>query len=612
MIKILLPVLIWVSAVILWNAVELPNTYFAPKPEYPNAEIYPFSDAQYFDIGAQYILLGHGVNNQVPTDRPMYMLLIAGYHLIAGQNYNRVIFVQICVLALLPVLLLYLGKKMESWLFGVALALVSIVVGIVSIQTASTISISNQKVLMSEWPTSLLLLLFTVLLFNLWDKRNQLKTKIYAVAAGGIITLAIMVRGNTLVVLMGVFVFSFIVFGSRKDWKYLLKSNLFMWTAVILVLLPYSIRTYQISGTPFFLEKIMNVINRSYSSKSFNLSDKTEPPYMQRKWVKNQGYNDLEKSSFVFQVGNHFAHNIIMSFMTYPTLPGVVPIDKLIEQPYWDSELAWQKQLAWYQWGMVGGNLVLLAVGISAAFSKHKWNGLLPLIIFLSYHASNGVSQTSGGRYLVPVDWALYLYYLLGIYTIIRFIVQGIVPNEQKEFPASLKSSNDIYWVILLIFFGFVGALPVVVDLIPDNIYKYSRVDIETSMSASSLDQNLTVFQSIADVDQLMSNGGSAISGLGLYPRFYYAGESDARSAYVPDMPNEYDRVYFLLLADTKIYQINLLQDQQSFRDFPNGDQLIVVGCDYIDYFDAFMVVDIDTGKVVSLRSSSAELSCMP
>jgi hypothetical protein len=420
------------------------------------------------------------------------------------------------------------------------------------------------------------------------------------------LAIAVMIRTNILVVMVAIGLYSILILVSKKRWKNWLISNVGFWVAALLVLLPYSIQTYRISGTPFFLEKIRNVIDRSYTSATQLGTSHHRSSLPQ---TIESGFQENEEDSLLFQVSNHFSHNLIMTFMAYPTIPGVVPLDRLVEQPYWDADQDWIGQLAWYQWGMVAINLVILAAGLSAAFTSWKWVGFTPLVIFLSYHVSNALARTSGGRYLIPVDWALHLYYVLGIVAIAAFVTRGRIPSPVNALSAVGDAPDPkVQWMklsVLIFAFGLLGASPVLVNLIPNKI-----IDV-TKPEAVTIVQNLDLDISSDNIDEFLNEGGGqVISGLSLYPRFYFPGESDASSAYVPYMPDEYQRVYFIILTGTKQVHVNLLQDQRSFNGFPHAEQLLVIGCDRGQYFDAFIVINLETSSLVAIRSPYSGESC--
>jgi len=60
-------------------------------------------------------------------------------------------------------------------------------------------------------------------------------------------------------------------------------------------------------------------------------------------------------------------------------------------------------------------NLGLVAFGIGTAFQSDRLRGLLPVGVLLLYLTANSLARTSGGRYVVPVDWILVAYYCVAM-----------------------------------------------------------------------------------------------------------------------------------------------------------------------------------------------------
>ncbi len=54
-------VLLWAAAAWFWTQTPMPRSYFAPGPYYPNQVYYPYSDAEIYDRGAQYVLHRPGI-----------------------------------------------------------------------------------------------------------------------------------------------------------------------------------------------------------------------------------------------------------------------------------------------------------------------------------------------------------------------------------------------------------------------------------------------------------------------------------------------------------------------------------------------------------------------
>jgi len=98
-------VAIWLGASILWLSQPVIPNASALKPHGPNFEVYPFNDAQTYDEFAQSALIGNGFGADRIPQRPLYIVFLIFAHVLVGQDYNNVIFIQTLVFAMFPVLL---------------------------------------------------------------------------------------------------------------------------------------------------------------------------------------------------------------------------------------------------------------------------------------------------------------------------------------------------------------------------------------------------------------------------------------------------------------------------------------------------------------------------
>ena len=82
----LLPLLIWLTAMIVWTAVPFRNGFFAPAGRAPNYETYPFSDGSFYGHYARAAAAGMGFKGDDIPPRPLYIAFLTGLHLLAGSQ----------------------------------------------------------------------------------------------------------------------------------------------------------------------------------------------------------------------------------------------------------------------------------------------------------------------------------------------------------------------------------------------------------------------------------------------------------------------------------------------------------------------------------------------
>ncbi len=110
----LLPIAIYVCAAVVWGLAPMQRHYFSLRPSAPSFEPFPFSDARTNDLGALSITNGQGIFFHDLTDKPLYMVFLAFLHLLGGDNYVWLIWLQVAALASIPVMLFMLGKQFHS------------------------------------------------------------------------------------------------------------------------------------------------------------------------------------------------------------------------------------------------------------------------------------------------------------------------------------------------------------------------------------------------------------------------------------------------------------------------------------------------------------------
>jgi hypothetical protein len=98
------------------------------------------------------------------------------------------------------------------------------------------------------------------------------------------------------------------------------------------------------------------------------------------------------------------------------SLPDIFTPDNLHQLSQKDpwGDHTWQGNLTAVQQLAAVVNLALLAIGLAWSWRRFRLAGLVPALVFLGYDLSLAVGATSGGRYVVPINWVAYFYYMLG------------------------------------------------------------------------------------------------------------------------------------------------------------------------------------------------------
>lgn len=108
-------------------------------------------------------------------------------------------------------------------------------------------------------------------------------------------------------------------------------------------------------------------------------------------------------------------------------------------------------------------NMALVSLGFGAMWARNRIASLLPVSFFLTYIFSNALAFTSGGRYIVPVDWIICIYYIARLLQIITWTLKwagwhisseilSFDPEPKFSLPQSSERFSGIISAFVLVF----------------------------------------------------------------------------------------------------------------------------------------------------------------
>ncbi len=461
----LIPILIYLIAALAWGLTPLLKHYFSLEPAAPSYQPFPYDDARIYDLGGISILRGYGIYFYKYTDKPLYHVFLAILHFFAGNNYWIMTWLQILVLAFIPVILFLLGEKFHSTAFGIFLSLVLIIRQRNAIVLSYTISSVNPRLFVSEEITLLGVALFAYLVF-LWIRDRKIWL---ALLCGGCIGAASLFRLNPLFLFPTGACLIVPVFW-RLGKKFLLRHLLVYALAFLILQIPWMISGVDSEGKPFLLKKFQDVINMRYGSinssiqglmyssmpemamaavnwegipELFHQSDSLQDLTVnENDWslLSQNIFSTLVKSENVshgtiYRFLDHLLHNFSTSVLSMPDSLIYDDLNHLSQRIYWSDTgiLVWRGDLPAVQTGLVFLNLILIAIGLGYSWIHHRWAGMIPMVIFIAYSLSLSAAMSSGGRYLIPMDWVFYFYYGLAIVVIIQFVYKVMAGKYQNR-----------------------------------------------------------------------------------------------------------------------------------------------------------------------------------
>lgn len=571
-----LPLLIYIFTLTLWLSQPINTSFTATSPRAPNFEIYPFSDPQIYTQYSQSALVGNGFLYPDVPSRPFYIAFLTWAHLIGGQNYNYVVIIQSLLLAFLPVILYLIGKEFGSRSLGLMLAIL-VAFRDVNANTAIPFAsnVSYSKLFLSEMPLALCISLCTLFVLR-WLKNNQ-KSVWMPLLIGSVLGVATLIRTQSIALIIVIIFFTFINITDRKQ---CLKSIFLLLLSLFITLTPHLTRNYIATGSLTLdntISQIMTMAMRwgeDLPAETFTKQkDESEADFSSRMMQVVIESLKRKPASIIQTATNHFLNSEIVSLMILPIRNEIhSPIELLIPQRmFWGS-------LKTNQLPIFSFYLFLFGLGIVIAFQRHKWLGLFPLALGLIYNVWTALFLSSGERFVIPLDWSILLYQLLGliglgtlILSFTRYANQSAsfwtwqLGAAQKVFQYTESSSRQkiIFTGIFILLFSIFT--PLTEFIFPK---KYELPSTQTVTQITGV---------------IPSDSEIIIYGRAVYPRYYESGEGEPETAKLGYEISETPRLVFFVVGTENSLVIFNLETVPEF--FPHASDVYLIGTFSEGYF---------------------------
>ncbi len=700
-IDLMIGVLLWLSAVILWTSIPITPNWFLTAPRQPNFEYYPNSDALSYDTSAQGLIAGNGLHfvNTPYIRRPLHAIYLTYLHLLAGQDYERLVFLQILVLAFLPVLLYALTKataRLQSRAAAVIAAGLLILREANAIAIAGTITASHVKLLMTDLPAALgtlcYLYAFVVWLQTLQDEQKQnhstsegkdkgagpARLGVAPLLVGGLLGIPTLIRPELGLMLVGSLAILLLALYRRP--KVFLQNSLLVVLGLSLALAPWVWRNWRLTGLIFLDSPSFRfeIISKRYKTSEELFSPEIEdnsqdaepqteegapppapkvaplapnlapgvqdplptPTPQTTETVPHTGYATSviqQTVDFVQQNGGEVlgfvtAHSLNSELQVVLGLPAAVRIDSLASflghrkidrlweeccslagyarrLPFW-RVLVWQGELPQQSLLPLAVNLFLITLGLVQAWRRGRWAGLAPMLLAGEHILVNAVFRNSGGRYVLPVSWVGLLYFSIGLAQVSQWglglfkkaapetEIDAAFPNsEARPGKAPLWRRPSFY--ALAVGIVLAGALlPLTESRFPP---RYTEA-VRSAMLQTFLQSEALSPEQSADLQTFLANGGQALAGRALYPRYYAAETGETGSKVL--RAKAYPRMSFYL-STPDFGRLLAMPVESRPPAFPNAVDVLVIACPGVKAPDVLAVGLFEDGKLQGLLARS-------
>lgn len=563
----LLPLLIWLCAVIVWTAIPNQNGFFSPAGRAPNYETYPFSDGSFYGHYARAAAAGMGLKGNDIPPRPLYIAFLTGLHLLSGNQYDRIIFFQTLVLGLLPVFVYLIGRDLHSAEAGLGAALLVILRETHAILSAPFgHNIATTKYFFADLPAALVCSAFIWLLIR-WQKqcKSPGQAARTALAAGCALGAMALIRTQSLCLLL---LLPFPLIPSlRHAPKQALRQLLFFGLALLFCIAPWLLRSYRITGRFVFDHPMTQTAEmaRSYNFEKADLSqlpDENDGAYTQRMTAFIAEMTRKHFPEIAHFVSVHFLNSEICGFRLFPLRDHMNDTGELMrsEEPFW--ELLDNADLKGYNLVFLGLGFLVWALGIAAAHQRSPHAGFIPLAAILIFNFSTAVGRYSAGRYLIPTDWIMMLYFALGLADLLSVFYRACGGNIRGM--ADPCGTGPSYGWTILCMVLIAAAIPVCDRLIPQTFVQEDPQTVEAQVG--------TLQTEYPAEDRLY------LHAIAVYPRWYDAGEGEPESAKQGYGAVDHGRLVFLTLAPGNFGTIEMpLDEAPAF--FPDGSEVRFSAC---------------------------------
>lgn len=563
--------LIWAGTFLLWFFT--PFTCFGdrPGPFPPNNICYPPVDDSYLSIGSHYTSLGSGVFNNWFTDKPFYMFFLALGQWIFGQRIDQYIVFQVIVISSAPALLFLLVRNWVSKSGSALLAILAAILGMNNIFLYSELDGANVFIENTELLTGFLLILFAISLTKHFSKKNDL---FYIFITGCLLGLATLTRMNPIFILP--LLIGVVFIHNRFDIRKGIKHTLVCLLGFFLIFSPWLFTAKDVNGNNYYSIKIEGVLDDRYQPGT--ASSGVEDEFHESPTNSSPGFS--EPQNFGNKIGNlfvYFLNNEAQSLAKLPINLTLYSMPVIYNQAVWTKSSdvpIWMVNYSFENIVVIFLNLLIIIYGISFVLRRFGISGIIPLIIQIGYYIGNGAAQTSGDRYLQPVDWVNLLYFSVGIYALAISMSSATYKFRNADFKETTTSTNTRFGhrrstigkvglSFLVLFLGL--------SLYLTNFLKDQTTTMESGQIITYAQNRMDTNSDLTGIDlnQFLKNPDSIIAeGIAFHARYY-------SSPLFFEQPNVFETT---ILGANKVLISNWIYEPEMV-EISDGSRVILIGC---------------------------------
>ncbi len=602
-------IIIFLLCGLLWSFTPLAHGFFNPGPFPPNNIQYPYSDAARFDLQAQSTLVGLGFDAGSPLDRPIYPLFLAMIHLISGQIFTNNMMLQAGLFGIFPALVYLICTELGSRIWGVFSASAISLWGWNAILSNRMLNTSNPKQMLTDFPMAIMLSLVIFVTLK-WIKSGK-NSGLYALLSGGMLSAAVYVRYSGLVLIPILLIIA--INKHRPSYKKGLAEALLVIIGFLLFTSPWYTRNI-LAGQEMkipFTNKILFVIKNRYqpietqSTKWFITPGKSgnsiEPALSltteeQNNFSSSNNQNSPNSLPFLSWFTAHLIHNVMSSILILPTSLEIASLRTSLElggqiwKPSWNGVLpATRVILLLFQF-------FILSLGITGIVRRDKVSAAIVIFTFMGVQTANAMGRTSGGRYIVPVDWLVVIVYFAGFLYLFGKLDSRVKSSEEKERNLTFNWKK---MAITALFILIIGAIPVMYERISIALFHTEKKPLTFEMLKYLPGISFTAPE-LLDISQFLDqNNARLLSGPAFYPV--------KRQIQDMNIPSAIQKI-----GESTLLSFYFIQNGQNWTgyfphkkkvDIQNQDEVIIIGCVHNNWVVVRDLIIVRSGRATQLIS---------
>ncbi len=318
-----------------------------------------------------------------------------------------------------------------------------------------------------------------------------------------------------------------------------------MFVVITLVVSPWLWRNWRLTGTVIFDSPESQTANLALRYSRLN---GVEPDIRPFSGESNADYSDrLKKMAYdavvanprgaLLGVANSFLNHGINNILLFPLRNDLISPGELLipTNAFWQK---WEGEPNLPQKLLLIFYTLLFGFGVSVAWHRNGWLGLLPLCLNLAYNLWTSLALLSGQRFMLAMDWSIYLYYMIGLFTLLGGVMFALKSGqfvigrwyELNKFSMSQVAPERgwrYYILACFLFFGVGASLPLSEMIFPERYPIVSQYQLFVRLTNSSFSGQSDVNQ--ACLRELYQVGEfRLLEGRAMYPRYYAAGDGES------------------------------------------------------------------------------------